>query len=142
MFGADKRTRTSTTLRSLGPEPSASASSAISALKEKIGRAFFKGDYTNIYWLAYGCQTSARRWALPKIMGDASEKIPVELAKELRTLAHDLSNALETIVQATYLISQAGPPENSRRWVELIDQASQEAVRINQKLRQILRSQS
>ena len=29
--GADKRTRTSTTLRSLGPEPSASASSAISA---------------------------------------------------------------------------------------------------------------
>ncbi len=75
-------------------------------------------------------------------MGDASDKIPAELANELRTLAHDLSNALETIVQATYLISQAGPPENARRWVELIDQASQEAVRINQKLRQILRSQS
>ncbi|MGA8541069.1 MAG: hypothetical protein WB566_16320 [Terriglobales bacterium] len=75
-------------------------------------------------------------------MGDASDKIPKELARELRTLAHDLSNALETIVQATYLISQAGPPETSRRWVELIDQASQEAVRINQKLREILRSQS
>jgi hypothetical protein len=45
-------------------------------------------------------------------------------------------------VQATYLISQAGPPENSRRWVELIDQASQEAVKINQKLRQFLRAQS
>jgi len=75
-------------------------------------------------------------------MGDAPDKIPDEVAKELRTLAHDLSNALETIVQATYLISQAGPPENSRRWVELIDQASQEAVKINQKLRQILRSHS
>jgi hypothetical protein len=75
-------------------------------------------------------------------MGDVSDKIPAELTRELRTLAHDLSNALETIVQATYLISQAGPPENSRRWVELIDQASQEAVRINQKLRQILRAQS
>jgi len=75
-------------------------------------------------------------------MGDDPDKIPAEVAKELRTLAHDLSNALETIVQATYLISQAGPPENSRRWVELIDQASQEAVTINQKLRQILRSQS
>ena len=73
-------------------------------------------------------------------MGNPSDKIPAELAKELRTLAHDLSNALETIVQATYLISQAGPPENSRRWVEMIDEASQEAVRINQKLRQILRS--
>jgi len=75
-------------------------------------------------------------------MAKDSDKIPAELARELRALAHDLSNALETIVQATYLISQAGPPENSRRWVELIDQASREAVRINQKLRRILRSQS
>jgi DNA-binding MarR family transcriptional regulator len=74
-------------------------------------------------------------------MGNATEKIPAELAKELRLLAHDLSNALETIVQATYLVVQAGPPENSRAWVEMIDQASQEAVNINQKLRQILRSQ-
>ena len=40
-----------------------------------------------------------------------SNKIPAELAKELRTLAHDLSNALETIVQATYLISQSAPPK-------------------------------
>jgi hypothetical protein len=75
-------------------------------------------------------------------MGNTSEKIPADVAKELRTLAHDLSNALETIVQATYLTTQAGPPENSRRWVELIDQASQDAVKINQKLRQILREQS
>ena len=78
----------------------------------------------------------------PSTMGNASDKIPAELAREMRALAHDLSNALETIVQATYLISQAGPPENSRRWVELIDQASQEAVRINHKLRQVLREQS
>ncbi|MBZ5613582.1 MAG: hypothetical protein LAO23_06200 [Acidobacteriia bacterium] len=76
------------------------------------------------------------------IMRNTSDKIPAELAKELRTLAHDLSNALETIVQATYLISQADPPENLRRWVEMIDQASKEAVKINQKLRQLLRSQS
>jgi len=75
-------------------------------------------------------------------MAEASDKIPAELAKELRTLAHDLSNALETIVQATYLISQAGPPEGTRRWVEMIDQASQQAVKINQKLRQILRTSS
>jgi hypothetical protein len=75
-------------------------------------------------------------------MENASEKIPPELAKELRTLAHDLSNALETIVQATYLISQPGAPEDSRRWVEMIDQATQDAVKINYKLRQILRSQS
>ncbi len=71
-----------------------------------------------------------------------TEKIPVEVARELRALAHDLSNALETIVQATYLITQAGPPEESRRWVQLIDQASQDAVRINNKLREMMRAHS
>lgn len=75
-------------------------------------------------------------------MAKASEKIPAELAKELGALAHDLSNALETIVQATYMISQSGPPENSRRWVEMIDEASQQAVKINLKLRQALHSQN
>ena len=69
-------------------------------------------------------------------------KISPDVVKQLRALAHDLSNALETIVQATYLLSQAKPPENTRRWVEIIDQSSQEAVRLNQKLREILRSQS
>lgn len=75
-------------------------------------------------------------------MKNTSDKIPADIARELRILAHDLSNALETIVQATYLVSQAGPPETSRRWVELIDEASQQAVRINHKLREVLRSQS
>jgi len=75
-------------------------------------------------------------------MANTEDKIPAELVRELRTLAHDLSNALETIVQATYLISQAGPAENSRRWVEMIDQASHDAVKINNKLREILRAHS
>jgi nitrogen-specific signal transduction histidine kinase len=70
------------------------------------------------------------------------EKIPAEVARELRALAHDLSNSLETIIQATYLITQSGPAENQKRWVELIDQASQDAVRINNKLREIMRSRS
>jgi hypothetical protein len=71
-----------------------------------------------------------------------TEKIPVETARELRKLAHDLSNALETILQAGYLVSQSEMPEQSRRWVEMIEQASQEAVAINRKLREILRAQS
>ena len=71
-----------------------------------------------------------------------NEKIPAEIARELRTLAHDLSNSLETIIQATYLITQSGPPETQRRWVELIDQASQEAVKINNKLREMMRAHS
>ena len=75
-------------------------------------------------------------------MSIPEEKIPSDLARELRSLAHDLSNALETIVQATYLIAQAGPPEHSRRWVELLDQAAKDAVRINQKIRQTMREHS
>ena len=75
-------------------------------------------------------------------MADTGNKIPPDLGKELRTLAHDLSNALETILQACYLVSQSEIPEQSRRWVEMIDQATQEAVRLNRKLREILRSQS
>lgn len=75
-------------------------------------------------------------------MADTKNKIPRETATELRALAHDLSNALETILQASYLVSKSELPEHSRRWVEMIDQASQEAVRINRKLRELLRSQS
>jgi hypothetical protein len=73
-------------------------------------------------------------------MGNTENKTPPELVKELRKLAHDLSNTLETIVQASYLASQADLSENSRRWVVMINQASQEAVGINRKLREILRS--
>lgn len=72
----------------------------------------------------------------------AENKMPPEIARELRTLAHDLSNSLETILQATYLVSQTELPENTRRWMEMMDHASQEAVQINRKLREILRSQS
>ena len=75
-------------------------------------------------------------------MADTENKIPRETAKELRGLAHDLSNALETILQASYLVSKSDLPESSRRWVEMIDQASQEAIRINRELRELLRSQS
>lgn len=75
-------------------------------------------------------------------MENAESKVAPELAKELRKLAHDLSNTLETIVQASYLVSQADLSENPRRWVQMIDQASQEAVSINRKLREILRSLS
>jgi len=69
-------------------------------------------------------------------------RLPATVHTSLRTLAHDLSNSLETIIQATYLITQSGPPESQRRWVELIDQASQDAAKINNKLREIMRAHS
>ena len=75
-------------------------------------------------------------------MGSDENKIPAEIALELRSLAHDLSNSLESIVQAAYLVSQSDLPQESRRWVEILDKATQEALRHNRKLREILRSRS
>jgi signal transduction histidine kinase len=61
---------------------------------------------------------------------------------QLRVLAHDLSNSLEAILQATYLLQQAKIEGDSRRWVQLIDSSSREAARINREIRKALRSLS
>jgi len=65
-----------------------------------------------------------------------------ETVSKLRTLAHDLSNSLETIMQASYLLTQAKLDDNNRKWLDLIDKAAQDAVRINREIREILRSDS
>lgn len=80
-------------------------------------------------------------------MGQESKtENPVQLPKKvitrLRALAHDLSNSLETIIQATYLLGQAKLDSKSKKWVELVDQAVQDAARINREIRDVLRSQS
>jgi hypothetical protein len=69
-------------------------------------------------------------------------KIPAELSQQLRKLAHDLSNSMETVMQASYLLAQADLDENNRKWLSLIDQASRDAARINREIREILRSHS
>jgi signal transduction histidine kinase len=71
-----------------------------------------------------------------------SGKIPSELSQQLRKLAHDLSNSMETVMQASYLLAQADLDENNRKWLSLIDQASRDAARINREIREILRSNS
>jgi len=67
---------------------------------------------------------------------------PSETVSELRTLSHDLSNSIETIMQASYLLAQVKLDDNNRKWLELIDKAAQEAARINREIREILRAQS
>ena len=62
--------------------------------------------------------------------------------RHLRSLAHDLSNAIETILQAAYLLGQSGLEGSSQEWVKMIDSASQDAAQINRQIREILKSQS
>ena len=66
----------------------------------------------------------------------------VEINGKLRTLAHDLSNSIETIMQASYLLAQSSLDENGKRWLELIDNASRDAARINREIRDHLRAQT
>ena len=58
---------------------------------------------------------------------------------QLRALAHDLSNALEAILQASYLLGQSKLDETSRRWAQLIGSSSEQAARINRDMRKLLR---
>ena len=68
-------------------------------------------------------------------------KIPDDVTLRLRSLAHDLSNSIETILQASYLLGQMKLEPNGKKWVRLIDTATQDAARINREIREILRSQ-
>jgi len=64
-----------------------------------------------------------------------------ETVTRLRTLAHDLSNSIETIMQASYLLAQTKLDDSHRKWLDLIDKAAQEAATINREIREILRAQ-
>ena len=63
------------------------------------------------------------------------EVIPEEQALEIRRLAHDLSNALEIIVQTSYLLSTAELKEPASAWLGMLDSGVSKALDINQSLR-------
>lgn len=67
---------------------------------------------------------------------------PAELVTKFRTLAHDLSNSLETILQATYLLQEAKLDAKDKKWAQAIDRAARDAARINREIRKILNSQT
>jgi hypothetical protein len=70
-----------------------------------------------------------------------SSKLPPQVTSQLRLLVHDLSNSLETILQAAYLLEQAELNATTKKWATLIDQAAQDAARANREIREVLRSQ-
>lgn len=72
---------------------------------------------------------------------EESDKLQSETVTKLRILAHDLSNSIETIMQASYLLAQVKLDENDGKWLGMIDTAAQDAARINREIREILRTQ-
>jgi signal transduction histidine kinase len=76
--------------------------------------------------------------AQPKM--ETTAKIPAEINTKLRSLAHDLSNSIETIMQASYLLAQMKLDDNARKWSELVDKAARDCAKINREIRDILRA--
>lgn len=70
------------------------------------------------------------------------ENIPEEFAREVRKLAHDLSNALEIIVQTSYLLSTVELKEPASDWLHMLDSGVQKALDINQSLRSYIKEHS
>jgi hypothetical protein len=69
----------------------------------------------------------------------SEEKIPEEVALEIRKLAHDLSNALEIIVQTSYLLGTVDLKEPATDWLHMLDGGVQKALDINLALRNYIK---
>jgi hypothetical protein len=66
-------------------------------------------------------------------------EIPEELALEIRKLAHDLSNALEIIVQTNYLLGTVELKEPASEWLRMLDNGVNRALEINLALRSYIK---
>ena len=75
-------------------------------------------------------------------MRENPQATPADVIRQLRTLSHDLSNSLESILHAAYLLGKADLDAEEKQWVKVIDSASEKAVRINHQLPEILRAHS
>ena len=71
-----------------------------------------------------------------------SKKLSPDAIVQLRKLAHDLSNSIETVIQASYLLNQTKLESQSKKWARMIETAAAEAAHINRGIREVLRAQS
>jgi hypothetical protein len=77
--------------------------------------------------------------AIPAMEIENTE-IPEELAVEVRRLVHDLSNALEIIVQTSFLLSTTEMRAPASDWLRMLDGGVQKALEINLELRNYVKA--
>ena len=63
------------------------------------------------------------------------EMIPEDLSVEMRRIAHDLSNALENVIQTSYLLSTTEMKEPASDWLRMLEGGVQKAMNLNLELR-------
>jgi hypothetical protein len=76
----------------------------------------------------------------PSQAAPAAAEIPEDLALEIRKLAHDLSNALEVIVQTSYLLGTLELKEPGSDWLRMLDNGVRKALDINLALRTYIKA--
>jgi hypothetical protein len=67
------------------------------------------------------------------------EMIPEDLSVEMRRISHDLSNALEIIIQTSYLLSTIEMKEPASDWLLMLDDGVQKAMNLNLALRNYIK---
>lgn len=65
--------------------------------------------------------------------------LAAEQAQEIQRLAHDLSNALEVVIQTSFLLGTVDLDEDARQWHAMLDRGVTQATEINRKLRELVR---
>jgi hypothetical protein len=70
------------------------------------------------------------------------DRIPEDISVEMRKIAHDLSNALEVIVQTSYLLGTADLKEPAADWLRMLDGGVEKAMKLNQSLRTYIKEHS
>jgi hypothetical protein len=78
----------------------------------------------------------------PILPREAESLIPIDQAREIRRLSHDLSNALEIIIQTSYLLSTLELDKDGKDWLALLDSGVQQSAVINASLREYIRKHS
>jgi hypothetical protein len=68
--------------------------------------------------------------------------IPPEISAEMRRLMHDLSNALEIVLQSGYLLTTTETEDPVKEWIGLLDGGAQQALAIHRQLREYIRAHS
>jgi len=71
-----------------------------------------------------------------------AKAIPEQQAKEIRRLSHDLSNALEIVLQTSFLLGTVPLDDDATKWRAMLDKGVQQAAEINKQLREYVRGNS
>ncbi len=63
-------------------------------------------------------------------------------AKEIRRITHDLNNALELLVQASYLVNTTELTDQAKEWMKLVDQGIRQATDRTREMREFVHRRS